>query len=116
MYISDIIYCAYDTKIYAKNTSGIFFEACALNKIPLISKDTWPGYINKKYNCGIIVDFNSLKIAKKIQKLCSFDINNIKKKLKNNQSYFVKSHGVENFCIELEKILKITKWEQNFSI
>ncbi len=96
--MSDIIFCAYDKKMYAKNTSGIFFEACALNKIPLISANTWAATINEKYNCARVVAYSAERIAEEIQTLCTLSLKNIKRELCNGQRKFVSAHGCEKYC------------------
>ena len=101
---SDIICIVYDERIYAKNTSGVFFEACALNKIPLITKNTWPSFINDKYRSGIEVEYDSRAIAEVIKHFVQNDISQVKADLRPGQEDFCAWHGVKNFSDSLSRL------------
>lgn len=103
---SDCILLPYDPNRYEYSSSGIFVEAIAAGKIPLVNHNTWPAFELKKYDLEeLILDWTLPTLYQKIHELACSPI--IRKKLLKMQQNYICFHNSVNFKNALVSLLKL---------
>lgn len=102
--MSDIIFLPYDSQRYFYSSSGIFIEAISMNKICLVSDNTWMSEIFKLNHLEklIIKDWKSLSMQSIHVILADQDIRKKYEKLKKN---ILLKNNPTTFINEIKKLI-----------
>lgn len=103
--MSDIILLPYNHPSYKTRTSGIFFESISARKFVVVSENTWMADELRKNNldCLIIKDWTLKKVISFIEK--NYNNPSIIELIKNMSIVYEKTHGIDNFCQKLKKVI-----------
>lgn len=102
---SDCVLLPYDPHRYRYSSSGIFVEAIAAGKIPLVHRDTWTAFELQKYDLQeLILNWQDPLLYQKIYELTTSS--SLRKKLFNMQKSYISFHNPLTFKNCIHKILE----------
>lgn len=101
---SDLVLLPYDPILYRRRTSGIFIEAIAAGKMPIVKEGSWLAVELKRFDLPeLVVDWEQPLFFSHLLELYHND--SIKNRLEKMQKIYAQWHTLESFSQKVQELL-----------